>query len=126
MNSKNISKLGVAKKFVTLSFFLCAFILLSVSDSSANINLVVSSSNNKTIDAIDISNNTVLESFNQFVPVSLNYTNIKIDVRTNNTVTISNLDRAAKKMIDNETVVFAIIFVALILSVFCLAWLVKR
>ncbi len=88
------------------------------------INLTISSLNNKSITAIDVTNNIILANFNQSEQIPLNYTNILVKIQTADTLSISNLGHAVNQM-SNDWIFFFIAFL-LVACAIVTAWLFKR
>lgn len=88
------------------------------------INLTIQSLNNKSITAIDLTNNSVIGTFNQSQATSLPNANILINVQTADTFTLSNLGHAVRQ-VPNDWIFFFIAS-ALIVCAIATVWLFKR
>jgi hypothetical protein len=97
---------------------------LFIGSGGAGINLTIQSLNNKSIIAIDQSNNSIIDTLNQSELTSLPYTNVMIKVKTGDTFNMGNLGTAVRK-IPNDWIFFFVVF-TLIACAIATAWLFKR
>lgn len=70
------------------------------------INLTIHSLNNKTIEAIQLSNNSIIATFNQTELVNLNYTNYAIKIQSADTFTMGNLGHMVRQPLNDPIFIF--------------------
>lgn len=70
------------------------------------INLTIQSLNNKTIQAIQLSNNSIVATFNQSDITNLDYTNYLIKVQSADTFTMGNLGHIVRQPLNDPIFIF--------------------
>lgn len=73
------------------------------------INLTIQSENNKIIDIIDITNNSLLNSTSNNNTLNLNYTNLLIDIQTNSSTNFTKLYESGNNITNDVLWIFVIL-----------------
>lgn len=82
------------------------------------INLTIQSLNNKTIKAINLSNNSIATTFNQSDVVNLDYTNFYIKIQSADTFTMGNLGHIVRQPLNDPIFIFiAFLLIACALTI---------
>lgn len=107
---------------------LCCWLLfivfcIMVIPSLGDINLTISSANNKTITVIQPENSIVEGTMNQSETIQLSYVNHQVKVVTENTITLDNFQTMLHRVMEHKTLVMAFILFLLLVFGFAILWM---